>query len=142
MNYSYTKNDCNYVRLFVNTFLYVRKISQPTRWAFEIQSSRWWEHGKYKLFTLTAIKFSLYQTRKIRYEYDQVVDLTRYECVHGIMNRQYGTRQGQTPNLMYFMMLHGLGDHKITKCSENFRDDNQDSNTKSKDNVQFSRCVL
>ena len=29
------------------------------------------------------------------------------------------------------------GNHKITKCSENFRDDNQDSHTNSKDNVQF-----
>ena len=26
------------------------------------------------------------------------------------MNQQYGTQQGQTPNLMYFMMLHGLGE--------------------------------
>ena len=29
------------------------------------------------------------------------------------------------------------GNHKITKCSQNFWDDNQDSHTNTKDNVQF-----
>ena len=42
------------VRLFVNTFLYVRKISQTTRWGFEIQSSRWWEHEKKQIIHLDS----------------------------------------------------------------------------------------